>query len=685
MASANSSINISELDFDLIKNNFKAYLKNQNIYNDYNFESSTLSTLLDILSYNTHYNAYYMNMIANEMFLDTAVKRGSVISHAKLLNYTPTSARAAKATVNITFNGTTGANFTIPKYTKFYSKSIDNVNYPFITLESINATTSSGSATFTNVPLYQGQPVRYSFNVDVQQNPSFTFKLPDNNIDTTTLSVHVYNTAQETSFTPYTLSTNHLTLNSDSTVFFLQESLDGFYEIYFGDGILGKSLTQGNVVVVEYLITKGTASNGAFTFSLMEKPGIYSSVSISVSQVAFGGKDKQTIESIKYTAPKAYSSQNRAVTKTDYIELLTRPNSVFPIQTVNVWGGEEMTPPQYGKMFICIKPQGGYSLTQSQKERLKQEVIYPSSVITVIPEIVDVDYNFVKLNTNLLFSKSTSSLGSVQLANLVKLAIINFCSKSLDTFDSTFVLPDLISTIKSVDKSIISCESEITLQKRFIPILNSYNSFTLDFNTPLKKGSFYSEYFNYVDPNDTAGNIIKNVSIEETPFPYNEIESFQIINPGSGYTSTPTVTIYGDGSGATANANIINGKLDSITLINPGKDYTQAVAIVTGGGGSDAFITPILAGSKVKLRTFYYKSYNGAQIKVILQDDVGYIDYNAGTVKIQNFLPYTINNDLGIMSISADPISSIFYSTKDKIITLDILDDSAVVINVQEK
>ena len=680
MAGANSSINIAELDFDSIKQNLKSYLRKQEIFNDYDFESSTLSIILDILSYNTHYNAYYMNMIANEMFLDTAIKRGSVVSHAKLLNYTPSSSRASKALLNLVFTDTTAANFTIPKYTKFYSRSIDNVNYPFITLESVTATTSNNSATFYSVPIYQGQPVKYTYNFDSIQNPSATFKLPDGNIDTTTLSVHVFDSPQSTTYTSYTLSTNHLILDKDSTVYFLQESLDGFYEIYFGDGILGKSLSQGNVVIVEYIVTKGTAPNGSYAFTLMDKIGSYSAVTITATEIASGGQEKESIDSIKYTAPKAYSAQNRAVTKSDYIELLKRDNKIVPIQTVNVWGGEDSSPPEYGKMFICLKPIGGYSLTASQKDRLKKEVIIPFSVVTVIPEIVDVDYNFIKVKTNILFSKATSILGNVQLANLVKLAIMNFCSTTLDTFDSTFILPDLITTIKNVDKSIISSECFISLQKRFVPTFNTTNSFTLNFGTPLKKGTFYSEYFDYIDP--VSSNIITNVSIEETPTSFNEIQSFQLITSGFGFTSVPTVTIYGDGSGATATANITNGKVTSIDIVNPGKNYTQAVAVISGGGGSGATAVPVLSGSIVKLRTFYY---NQKGIKVILQSDVGTIDYNSGIVYISNFIPYQINNKLGIMSVTVDPESSIFYSTKNKIITLDIMDDSAIVINVQEK
>ena len=204
--------------------------------------------------------------------------------------------------------------------------------------------------------------------------------------------------------------------------------------------------------------------------TLMDKIGSYSSVTINVEQLAAGGLDKQSIDSIKFSAPKAFSSQNRAVTKSDYLDLLKKDNPIIPIQAVNVWGGEDMTPPQFGKMFICIKPNSGYSLTASQKYRLINEYIKPFSVITIIPEIVDVDYTFLKLSTNIYFDRNRSIYDAVQLSSVLKLAMLDFCNRTLNTFDSIFVLPDLITTIKNIDASIITCESTVSLQKKFLPI-----------------------------------------------------------------------------------------------------------------------------------------------------------------------------------------------------------------------
>ena len=678
MASANSSINIAELDFDNIKRNLKDYLRGQDKFNDYDFESSVISTVLDLLAYNTHYNAYYLNMVANEAFLDTAVKRGSVISHAKLLNYTPSSAKASKATIEIKFNGTTAPNFTIPKYTKFSSQSIDGVQYPFVTLESLSVSTSNNVAQFYNVEVYQGQPVRYTYSVNNLQNESSTFTLPDANIDTTTLQILVYDSAQSTTFTKFELASKHLTLDNTSTVYFLQEGLSGLYEIYFGDGVLGSSLKTGNVIVVDYIVTKGAAPNGAYKFTLMDKIGTYSGVVINYQEVAIGGHGKESIQSIKYSAPKAYASQNRAVSKTDYLELLKRDNPIIPIQAVNVWGGEDMTPPQYGKIFICIKPSGGFNLSAFQKYRLLNEYIKPFSVITVIPEIVDVDFTFVKISSNIYFDSARSIFDATQLQSLLKLAIMDFCSRILDSFDSVFVLPDLITTIKATDASIITSESTISLEKRFNPVFRTVNTHTFDFQTPIKKGTLVSSYFNHLGSNDQ---IIENVQIEESPSIFNTIESVQIISAGSGFTSIPTVTIYGDGTGAIATAEVTNGAISAINIVDYGLNYTQAVAVITGGGGTNAVAVPVLSGNTVKLRSFYYTN----NIKTIINSNIGEINYLAGTVKLTSFTPYNINNVLGTFSVTVTPESTIFTSTKDKMLSLDIMDDTSITINIIPK
>ena len=331
----------SDLDFNLIKDNLKKYLQSQDVLKDYNYEGSALSVLLDILAYNTQYNSYYLNMVANEMFLDTALQRSSVISHAKLLDYTPKSSIAPSAFVNLTVNQVNSSTLTVPKFTNFMSEAINGVNYNFVTTSSKTVNVANNVAYFDNLEIKQGTPVTLTFTVDSTTNPKYTFELPDPQIDTTSLVVAVQASSSNSSSVIYNLSSDYLILDNNSTVYFLQESLNGNYQIYFGDDVIGKKLSDGNIVFISYIVTKGTASAGANNFVLMESIGGYSTTTIYPLVSATEGAEKESIESIKFQAPKSYAAQNRAVTKDDYITLIQQNNYGIALDAVNVWGGEE--------------------------------------------------------------------------------------------------------------------------------------------------------------------------------------------------------------------------------------------------------------------------------------------------------------------------------------------------------
>ena len=680
MATSNTAVDISELDFDEIKTKLKNYLKNQSTFTDYDFEGSGLSTLLNVLAYNTHYNAYYLNMVANEMFLDTAIKRSSVISHAKLLNYTPVSSICAKARVDISFYGVSTPTVTIPKYTAFYSSPIDSINYNFVNSEEIVISTVSSTAIGYYIELVQGQPITYSYNFDLSTNPKQIFKLPDTDIDTSTIVVYVKPTALSTDFVTYTLSTHHIHLNSETLVYFLQESLDGYYEIYFGDGILGKSLSSGNYITIQYLATKGELPNGADKFTLMQSVGSYSSIIIDTVQNAIGGKYKESVESIKYNAPKVYSSHGRAVTKGDYVDIIISSTSIIPIESVSVWGGEEEIPPKLGYIFIALKPIGGYTITNSQKEQILKEVIKPISIITVTPEIVDVDYTFINVNATVLFNLINSILTSDLLLSQCKTTIKTFCNSTLNTFNSIFVLPDLIYAIKQTDVSIVTVDANISLTKKLLPILNFNNVYEIKFGVPIKKdfnvGSISTSYFNYISDD---GFEYVDVKIEGVPTILNSVESITIKNTGFGYTTIPTVTIVGDGTGAQATATVVNNRVMGVVIVSSGSGYTQAIVKITGGGGRGAIALATLTGSTIKLRTFYFSN----QIKTIINNDVGSLNFNSGVVLINNFIPSSIKNDLGYFSVTVVPDTSIITSSKDTIVSLDNNEPSSIVVSLK--
>jgi hypothetical protein len=689
MAGENSNIQITDLDFNTIKTNLKRYLQAQTTLQDYNYEGSALSTLLDVLAYNTQYQAYYLNMVANEMFLDSALQRASVVSHAKLLNYTPQSAAASRAQIDLVVNNVTTSSLTLPKFTSFLSEAIDGISYRFVTLNSTTENTdfANNTVTFDNLVIKQGEPVTLSFTYDSAANPTAIFELPDTNVDTTTISVVVQQSTSNSSSQVFTLVDDYLALNGTTKAFFLQEATNGFYQIYFGDGILGEALTDGNVVSVSYIITSGTAATDANNFVLMDTISGFSSSTITPVQAATQGAERETIESIKYTAPKSYAAQGRAVTKEDYIFLIQNNAGIFPVDSVNVWGGEENDPPVYGVVFVAIKPSGGYLLTPSQKSIIEEQIIKPISVLTVQPRIIDVDYNYLVINSNILYDPKLTTLTSSQLQTQVLTAIQGFAADTLNTFNSTFQLSTLISTVQSVSSSFITNDASITLQKRLVPSLTSSTTYTLKYGTSLKKDIFgksvsVTPTFQIIDV-DSNSVVRDSVYLEETPSSTTYVESISIINPGFGYTSTPTVTILGDGTGATARATVVNGQVDSITIIDVGVNYTQAIVQITStdGNGSLASAVAVLAGNKGTLRTYYFEN----NVKKILNANAGTVDYAQGIVTLTDFNPSAINNSLGVLSVQAVPTSTIVSSARDKIITLDNTDPNAININIVAK
>lgn len=683
MASANSNIQISDLDFGAIKSSLKNYLQNQSTFSDYNFEGSALSTLLDILAYNTHYNSYYLNMAANEMFLDTASMRSSVISHAKLLNYTPKSTTAAKAFIDFSAQCEPQyESIIIPKNTKLISEQIDGKSYIFSTSEQVvSPTYNSGGSTFVDfydIEITQGKPITYQYSVDKALNPTLTFKIPDSNIDTSTLSVYVKTSSSSTSIEVYTLAKEFTKLDNTSSVYFLQESLDGYYEIYFGDGILGKSLDTGNIVNISYIISDGKAVNGANSFTFIDSVSGVSTYNILPKRAARGGSPKESIESIKYTAPKAYSAQNRAVTKEDYIYLIQNNSGVLPIDSVNVWGGEEETPPVYGKIFVAVKPSGGYSLTLSQKRKIINDIISPISILTVTPEIVDPDYTYIKIQNKVWYSNKKTTLSENQLSTMINSNVFNYIDKNVNKFNSIFNLPDMITAINAVDSSIVTNESNIYLQKKFYPILQSARNYVFNYGVPIKKDLINKSVS--ISPafqqKLSTGSFVE-MMIEEVPTDVTTISSIKITNPGYGYDQIPTVTIYGDGTGAKAYAEVINGKLSQIVLTNPGTGYTQAlVELTNGGNGLAGKAEAILNFNIGKLRS-YYISNSG--IKIINNSDVGSVDYDKGIINLTEFSPYSFaNNALGELTITISPSTSYITSDRNRIITIDPMDPYSV-------
>jgi hypothetical protein len=687
---ANSNIQLTSLDFDTLKTNFLTYLQSQDTFKDYNFQGSALNTLVDLLTYNTQYNSYYLNMVANEMFLDSAVQRSSVISHAKLLNYTPKSAIAPMAKVNITFNNVTSTTLTLPALSSFTSSAINGTNYNFVNIDSQTVAPVNNQVVFQNVILKQGTPARVSYTVNSSINPNYLFSIPDSTIDTTTLKVVVQSSTSNTSFDIYNAASNYLTVDGNAKVYFLQESLNGNYEIYFGDGILGKKLNDGNIITISYLSTEGTASIGANSFVLMNTVGGLSASAVNSVSAASQGADKESITSIKYHAPKSYAAQGRAVTKNDYITAIQQNKLGYTFDAVNVWGGEENDPPVYGQVFVSLKPKGFYGLSTTQKQDIVQNVIKPISMLTVTPTLVDPDYTYIKLTVNVVYDTNLTTLAAAQIKSGIISSITNFASTNLNTFNSTFNGYTLLQYVNSTSQSIVNSEYKVQLQKKFSPNLNSSVTYNLYYNTPLQKGSFLSGVssspaIQFLDPNNST-NIIDGVYIEEIPTNTSSVDSISIVNPGFGYQVVPIVTITGDGTGATAHAVLVNGSIQSIIVDTPGTGYTAASVVITPQDqdttGRLGLATVNLNNRYGTLRTYYNNVQNA---KVILNQNAGQIDYLNGVITLSSFGPYQIDNSLGVLAITANPTTSIISSNYNRIITIDPNDSAAITVNVTAK
>jgi len=679
---ANARLQISDLDFDQIKTNLKAYLKQQSQFQDYDFEGAGLSILLDILAYNTHYNSYYLNMVANESFLDTALLRDSVVSHAKTLGYTPYSTTAPRAIVNVTVetDTTTPATSTIPKGFTFSSNLIDNISYNFVTLEEKTVTKANTSFVFENLEIYEGSLVSYSFNYIKNSNPKSIFVLPNSNIDTSSISVTVTPNAGNTSSQVYNQVTEILDITSESVVYFLQESKNGNYEIYFGDGVIGKALDDGSIVTVNYLVTNGTLANQANGFISAAPISGYSNVSVSVVDVASGGAIREPVDSIKYSAQAQYATQNRLVTVKDYESYI---KSHYPnIDAISVWGGEEETPKVFGKVFISLKPKTNYFLSETEKQRIITEIINPKAIVSVAAEIRNPEYLYLLVNSIVQYDPKKTILDAETLKTQIKNSIISYKNTNLNTFGAYFVLSDFQDTaITTVSDSIFGSESSVRVQKRFTPKLNEVSSYSIKFNAQLHRGTssnkLLSTEFNVAD----STGVIRRAVFEESPQSYTGISQIQITSPGSGYTTSPTVTISGDGSNATAEAVVVNGRIQSIKITNRGTDYTRAIVTITDETGYGADAVAVIDGKIGTLRTIYYDSLAQRQI---INANAGEVDYDNGIITINSINFLSVNADDGLIRIDIEAERGIIQSLRNSIITIDETDPTAIVNTLEQ-
>ena len=477
---ASNKLTVSDLDFDAIKSNLKTFLQDQTQFSDYNFEGSGFSVLLDTLAYNTHYLGFNANMLANELYLDSADIRKNIVSLAKMLGYTPSSPKSPVASVNIILNNATGASVTMNKGTAFTS-TVDGTSYQFVTNEDITITPADGVYTFSNVNLYEGTLVTYRYTVD-STDADQKFIIPSVNADTSTLKVTVQTSAADTSLSTYTLATGLKSLDDTTKAYFLQETDTGKFEVYFGDGILGKNLSDGNIVILEYIVSNKEEANGASTFTLAGSIGGFTNVSISTNSSAQGGAEAESKESIRYNAPLQYTAQDRAVTTTDYETLV---KSIYPnALSVSAWGGEDDETPVYGVVKIAIKAASGSTLTDATKQNIVTSLT-PYNVASVRPEIVDPETTSVLLTVNAKYNKKATTKTADTLKSEIIDAITDYNTNTLQKFDGVFRYSKLTGLIDDVDTSILSNITTVDIRKSFAPTLNSSTRYDVYFRNAI--------------------------------------------------------------------------------------------------------------------------------------------------------------------------------------------------------
>src|SRR5210317_1144422 len=473
---ASNKLEISAIDFDQIKANLKTFLQNQAEFQDYNFEGSGFSILLDLLAYNTHYLAYNSNVVANEMFLDSADLRSSIVSLAKMLGYTPTSPRSPIANIDILINNATGTSITMDKGTVF-TTSVNGVSYQFITNADATITPSNGVYRFSNINVYEGSSVTYKYTVD-SSDPDQRFVINSARADTSTLKVKVQNSISDTTTATYNLATSITGLDDTSRVYFIQEVEDNKFEIYFGDGIIGKSLDDGNIVILEYIVTNKTEANNASTFTLSGTIGGFSDVTITTNSAAQGGSEGQSKESIRFNAPLQYSAQDRAVTTSDYE---TKVLELYPnAQSVSAWGGEDDETPVYGVVKIAIKAASGSTLTDTTKQSIITQ-LKRFNVASVRPEIVDPETTSIILTSNVKYDEKATTKTADTLKSEITTAIANYNTDTLQKFDSVFRHSKITGLIDDVDTSILSNVTSLLVRKTFTPTLGSSTRYDIYF------------------------------------------------------------------------------------------------------------------------------------------------------------------------------------------------------------
>jgi len=669
---------VASLDFFDIRSNIQTFLQSQTQFTDYNFEGSDLSVILNILAYYTFYKGIYLNSHISEMFLSTAVQRAAAVARAKQEGYVPSSVRSSSAGLTLNLISTAASPpsaIDVPRGTRFTVQQ-NGQRYNFSTQQDYSALPLLANPSVFSIPIIitEGQLITQSVDITTD-NILESITLTNQNIDTSTISVIVYPTESSLTGSIYNLPQDFVAIDSSSNVFFLEEVENLQYNIYFGDGILGRALASGNVVDISYLVSSGTAANGASTFALSTPipNASLSNVSgypgIVVTSVAASGAPIETVESIKINAPLLWQSQQRAVTTID-AEAIVKDNFNY-IQAISVWGGQDNVPVALGYLFICILPQGAEPtlLTSEQKTAIETLLNGRYSVLCIQPVVVDPDFVFIDVDTTVIYnSLLTNNPGAV--ASAVQSTILAYGTTLLN-FGDYFKYSPLGTLIDKSDPSITNSLTTISLEKRVTFSTTTMNSYLM----------------NYYNP-------IKPLTISSTLFTYTTGESISVDAPGSGYSIGDIVTLATGSPGAVFLVASVGGggSVGSLQLQETGyySAATPTVPVVISGGATTT--TGSGTGLTINYTTYNYPStflsddgagnlrllYNSGSNQVPNTPSLGTVNYSAGQISLTNFAVAALSTQP--ISVYAIPLINDIYSTNNTIL---IIDNQSITVTTQ--
>lgn len=558
---ASNELKVNSIEFDEIKQNVKDFLKTRDEFLDVDFEASAISTLLDALAYTAHYMAVYNNLTFSEVFLQSSQMRENVVAKAKELNYFPRQTQSSVSVLDISYTDGIdhGVSIIIPKGTRF-SSSIDGISYEFVSTDDQYLLKEVGTTNYTNneVYVYQGSYITEKFTVDA--NTTKIYRLSNEKVDTRFLTITIAAQENSSDIELWSLSDDITLSDEESKIYFLQESKNRV-EFYFADGVIGREPVNNNLISVVYLLSKGSEANGCNVFDLVNDIGTYSRTSFVVNTVERSkeGAEKESIESIKLLAPKSFQAQNRAVTLNDY-EVLVR-NAIGSVDSVNIWDGSDNIPPAFGKVYISVKPVGYEAISPATKVRLLDEILSNKQVVGIRPEIVDADYTYIDVFSNITVDMRFSHVDRGELITNITNTINNYFTNDLNSFKTSYRGSRIGTLIDNVDDAIISNETSTKVKKKIIPLFGTTKTYLFNFNGGILPNSLSTTLFGF-EQDLTVGRL-------------------QLVDDGNGKLNKIIYREFVDGNGSLQRISTFHSEIGSV-------DYENGIVNIN----SFDFITP---------------------------------------------------------------------------------------------